>query len=102
MNLGYLEFSSYCEIASRVVPLFAAGIELRQKRHQDWLLSNLDARIAETGFHALKFLREGVQFAYLKLEGMRIGRFINIKEGAASRYAFNPCTPRRELYGLTC
>ena len=42
-------------------------------------------RIGETGIHALKFLREGVRFAYMKLDGMRKGRFIKIKEGAASR-----------------
>lgn len=89
MGVCYPKFSSDCEIVCRVVPLFAAGIELRQKRHQDWLLSSLDVRISETGFYALKFLREGVQFAYLKLAGIRIGRFINIKEGAASRYAFS-------------
>ncbi|KAF8459501.1 fungal-specific transcription factor domain-containing protein [Terfezia claveryi] len=66
-------------------PLFAAGIELRQKSHQEWFLSELATRIGETGLHALKFLREGVRFAYLKLDGMHEGRFIKIKEGAASR-----------------
>lgn len=66
--------------------MFAAGIELRQKPHQDFLMATLNTRIAETGCYGVKFVRDGLRFAYMKLEGMRSGSFIKIKEGAASRY----------------
>ncbi|CUS08127.1 unnamed protein product [Tuber aestivum] len=68
-----------------VAPLFAAGMELRQKCHQEWLLIALRDRIDETGFHGLIFLREGLRFTWAKLEGMNKGRFNRIKEGAASK-----------------
>lgn len=70
---------------TRVVPIFAAGMELRQKCHQDWLTKTLNSRIDETGFHAMIFLRDGLRFAWLKLEGVSNGRFNLIKEGAASK-----------------
>lgn len=69
----------------RAVPLFASGMELRQKCHQEWLSAALKDRIDETGFHAMVFLREGLRFAWLKLEGVSNGRFNRIKEGAASK-----------------
>lgn len=60
-------------------------MELRQKYHQDWLTRALNDRIDETGFHAMIFLRDGLRFAWLKLEGVSNGRFNLIKEGAASK-----------------
>ena len=94
--MGQCEFSernlwtSYPELTLapfRTAPLFAAGIELRQKVHQQWLMDVLGERIRETGFHAVRFLRDGLRFAYAKLDGLRGGLYVNIKEGAAARYA---------------
>lgn len=82
----WLDREAILTIVRSTTPLFAAGIELRQISHQEWLLSNLDRRIAETGFYGLRFLKDGLRFAYLKLKGVRTGRFIKIKEGAAARY----------------
>ncbi|KAL7271209.1 hypothetical protein RUND412_006046 [Rhizina undulata] len=71
--------------AAMVVPLFAVGMELRQRCHQEWLANLLQERMDETGFHGINFLRDGLRFAWMKFEGMNNGRFIRIPEGAASK-----------------
>ncbi|KAI5793865.1 fungal-specific transcription factor domain-containing protein [Peziza echinospora] len=75
---------SSCD-GAMTAPLFATAIELRQKPHQEWLVGILAARISETGFYAMRFLSDGVQYAYSKLDGMRKAPYIRIKEGAAAR-----------------
>lgn len=71
--------------ASIVVPVFVVGMELRQRSHQEWLSTALKDRFEETGFHAMSFVRDGLRFAWLKLQGISNGRFNRIKEGAASK-----------------
>ncbi|KAF8424060.1 hypothetical protein EV426DRAFT_666238 [Tirmania nivea] len=77
-----------CDITPKLYKHKAIGLVVAYgigKLHQEWFLSELATRVGETGLHALKFLQEGVRFAYMKLDGMRKGRFMKIKEGAASR-----------------
>lgn len=65
--------------------MFVVGMELRQRSHQEWLSTALKDRFEETGFHAMSFVRDGLRFAWLKLQGISNGRFNRIKEGAASK-----------------
>jgi len=66
--------------------LFFAGMELRQKPHQEWLANTLQQHMQENAFPGFLFVLHGCRFAWMKLEGQRSGRFARIKEGAAARY----------------
>ncbi|EPS44609.1 hypothetical protein H072_1393 [Dactylellina haptotyla CBS 200.50] len=65
--------------------LFFAGMELRQKPHQDWLAGEMQKHIEHTGFPGFVFVLAGCRFAWMKLQGQFTGRFTKIKEGAAAR-----------------
>ncbi|KAF3316071.1 hypothetical protein TWF173_002848 [Orbilia oligospora] len=65
--------------------LFFAGMELRQKPHQDWLAAEMQKHIENTGFPGFVFVLAGCRFAWMKLQGQTAGRFTKIKEGAAAR-----------------
>ncbi|KAF3906332.1 hypothetical protein ABW20_dc0103746 [Dactylellina cionopaga] len=65
--------------------LFFAGMELRQKPHQDWLAGEMQKHIEHTGFPGFIFVLAGCRFAWMRLEGQSTGRFTRIKEGAAAR-----------------
>ncbi|KAK6537946.1 hypothetical protein TWF694_010841 [Orbilia ellipsospora] len=65
--------------------LFFAGMELRQKPHQDWLAAEMQKHIDNTGFPGFVFVLAGCRFAWMKFAGLSTGRFTKIKEGAAAR-----------------
>ncbi|KAF3934338.1 hypothetical protein ABW19_dt0210649 [Dactylella cylindrospora] len=65
--------------------LFFAGMELRQKPHQDWFAQELQKHQDNTGFSGIMWLLAGCRFAWMKLSGLSTGRFAKIKEGAAAR-----------------
>ncbi|EWC45565.1 hypothetical protein DRE_05423 [Drechslerella stenobrocha 248] len=65
--------------------LFFAGMELRQRPHQEWLAAEMQKHIDYTGFPGFVFVLAGCRFAWMKLQGQSTGRFTKIKEGAAAR-----------------
>lgn len=69
--------------------VFFAGMELRRKPHQQWLINTLQEHIQKTAFPGFMFILHGCRFAWMKLEGRNpVGRFARIKEGAAARFVF--------------
>jgi len=83
--LRILAFMPVMTDAALIAPVFAMGLELRQRHHQDWLANELKRRHDELKFHGIGFLRDGLRYAWMKMEGMSSGRFNRIKEGAAAK-----------------